>query len=100
MSAPPRPRLHALFETLRCQNVTFRRPHSAGVRSAPFGWGRTRVRNFGRHTVLVVPLEVDQAVGPLVPATDVTAGDPTWLLRRRLRDRYDERLLGVARVTS
>ena len=39
------------------------------------------VSDLGRHAVLVVATEVDEPVGPLVPATLVPGRDPPWLLR-------------------
>src|SRR5690606_5448002 len=51
------------------------------------------VSDLGRHAVLVITLEVDDAVGALVTATLVTRGDaPLVVAAALLRQRLDQRL--------
>src|SRR3954453_20634879 len=53
------------------------------------------VRDLGRHAVLVVATEVDDAVGALVTATLVTGGDAALVVAATvLRQRTRQRLLG------
>src|SRR5215469_6490574 len=55
------------------------------------------VRDLGRHAVLVVPPEVDQAVRALVPAALVPGGDPAVDVTAALAvQRDDQRLLRLA----
>jgi hypothetical protein len=52
------------------------------------------VRDLGRHAVLVVTTEVDDAVGPLVTAADVPGRDPAGVVAAAaLAERADQRLL-------
>src|SRR6476646_1312240 len=52
------------------------------------------VRDLGRHAVLVVTTEVDDAVGALVATTDVAGGDPAGVVAAAaLAERTDQRLL-------
>src|SRR6478736_2442503 len=52
------------------------------------------VRDLGRHAVLVVAAEVDDAVGALVAATLVPGGDPAGVVAAAaLAERTDQRLL-------
>src|SRR6478672_8776162 len=52
------------------------------------------VRDLGRHAVLVVATEVDDAVGALVATTDVAGGDPAGVVAAAaLAERTDQRLL-------
>src|SRR5215469_3849465 len=67
----------ALLEPLRREDVALLAVRVVQQRD-PRGAVRVvlDVRDLGRHAVLVVPPEVDQAVGALVPAALVPGGDP------------------------
>jgi hypothetical protein len=82
-------------QALRRQDVALLAVHVVEQRDAR---GAVRVvldvRDLGRHAVLVVPPEVDQPVGALVPAALVPDGDPPVNVPAALAvQRADQRLL-------
>src|SRR5690606_36286734 len=86
----------ALLELLRREDVALRAVDVVQQRDAG---GAVRVvldvSDLGVHAVLVIALEVDDAVLALVPPTDVAGRDATGVVASAgLRERPDERLLG------
>src|SRR6202012_5646817 len=85
----------ALLQSLRAEDVALLAVHVVEQRDAG---GPVRVvldvRDLGRDPVLVVPPEVDQPVGALVPTALVPGGDPPVDVPAALAvQRADQRLL-------